>query len=137
MAQCIVVKDAKQDFPYIYIFNGDSITWVGDRNNRELVRPGKSIQDVATDIQHKPLPNGSSGKDISIIDLDIGSYFPSDSRPVYPGPNTRLSYPNFHNKKIYIESIKREMRLIQRDLEFCFDVSTPQKKNLSTFWKFF
>ncbi len=105
-------------------------------NNRHFIAAATSAVSALAIVQdHAPkfLSNHKGILKIETCELRIGTYYPNIARGSYPDARSALISPDFRNETMPIARVRREIALMSHDLEECFDVSSPDVRNLDVF----
>ncbi len=133
MSICFVVSTESDEAAAIYEYSHDRISLI---NNRHFSAPSSDAETAQRIVEeHAPqfLSRRKQIVEIKREELQVGVFHPSIARPIYPTKRRGLENRNSHVEPAVIATIRRDIGLLARNLEQCFDVSSPYEDNFNTF----
>jgi len=116
----------------IYEVAGDEVSLISNRKIRFKIPTGETLKKTLEYYENQTWPNPKGDLDISELEIDVGQYFPSIARPIYSsGPS--IQNPIWFTDMKLSKAIWRELDIATRDLESCFDVTSPAQENFAAF----
>lgn len=138
MIKCFRISRTDSPVQRVYEFSNKKIRLVAGNQNIKL--DAVDEQDALRVIkEHETKTWGKTEAQIEVhpIDLSVGTYHPSISRPKFrvnwATEPTALFNPNDENDIEAAKNTWREIEIITQDLERCFDVNSPFEANFDAF----
>lgn len=120
-----------EDLPHIYEVVGNEMQLIDRRSHKASVNGGDQVAIVET-LERQLISKPNAPLRVERIEISLGTYHPSIGRPLYPDTRNLL-VPNSDDEIAHAKSVWRELDLVSKDLEQCFNVNSLDERNYHSY----